>query len=99
MVLKSGGQAIRSTWTCTRKAWRQTLWQKHTDDGGTADNLTRFLRGEGVEVGQGHEIERVTVDLDRLVHRVRRRKETLREEALWEVALREEESERENEEE
>jgi hypothetical protein len=42
-----------------------------------------------VEVGYGHDIGRVTVDLDRLVHRVRRREEV----------LREEESESENEEE
>ena len=68
------------SWTCTRKAWRQTLWQQHIDDGGTADNLTGFLRSEGVEVGHGHDIERVTVDLDRLVHRARRREEALREE-------------------
>ncbi|WPJ65413.1 hypothetical protein SMAC4_13919 [Sordaria macrospora] len=68
------------SWTCTRKAWRQTLWQQHTDNGGTADNLTGFLRSEGVEVGNGHDIERVTVDFDRLVHRVRRREEALREE-------------------
>ncbi|CCC05734.1 hypothetical protein SMACR_10091 [Sordaria macrospora] len=67
------------SWTCTRKAWRRTLWQKHTDDGGIADNFTGFLRDEGVEIGQGHEIERVTVDLDRLVYRVRRREEALRE--------------------
>ena len=33
-----------------------------------------------MEVGHGHDIERVTVDLDRLVHRVRRREEALREE-------------------
>ena len=42
-----------------------------------------------MEVGHGHDIERVTVDLDRLVHRVRRREE----------AVREEDSENENEEE
>ena len=51
-----------------------------TDGGGAADNLTGFLRSEGVEVGHGHDIERVTVDLDRLVHRVKRREEVLREE-------------------
>ncbi|WPJ65551.1 hypothetical protein SMAC4_13943 [Sordaria macrospora] len=67
------------SWTCTRKAWRQTLWQQHIDDGGTADNLTGFLRGERVEIGRGHDIEKITVDLDRLVYRVRRREEALRE--------------------
>ena len=69
------------SWTCTRKAWRQTLWQKHIDDGGTADNLTGFLRDEGIEVGQGHEIEEITADLDRLVHRVRRREEAVRDDS------------------
>ena len=33
-----------------------------------------------MEVGHGHDIERVTMDLDRLVHRARRREEALREE-------------------
>ena len=33
-----------------------------------------------MEVGHGHDIERVTVGLDRLVHRARRREEALREE-------------------
>ena len=32
-----------------------------------------------MEIGRGHDIERVTVDLDRLVYRVRRRVEALRE--------------------
>ena len=58
---------------------RQSLWQQHINDGGTADNLTGFLRGEGVEIGRSHDIEKVTVDLDRLVYRVRRREEALRE--------------------
>ena len=62
-----------------RKAWRQTLWQQHIDGGGAADNLTGFLRSKGVEVGHGHDIERVMVDLDRLVHRARRQEEALRE--------------------
>ncbi|WPJ65455.1 hypothetical protein SMAC4_13931 [Sordaria macrospora] len=68
------------SWTCTRKAWQQTLWQQHIDGGGAADNLTGFLRSKGVEVGHGHDIERVTVELDRLVYRARRREEALREE-------------------
>ncbi|WPJ57191.1 hypothetical protein SMAC4_12993 [Sordaria macrospora] len=68
------------SWTCTRMTWRQALWQQHTDGGGATDNLTGFLQSKGVEVGHGHNIERVTVDLDRLVHRARRREETFQEE-------------------